>query len=108
MNSFGISDRTYQKLLDTFSKHREIKEVLIFGSRAKGNYKTGSDIDLALKGEKVGPELIFRLKSLFNSRLSIPYKVDVVGYDYLIHPELKEHINCAGQLIYSAGGVQCD
>lgn len=105
MNSFGISDRTYQKLLDTFSKYPEIKEVLVFGSRAKGNYKTGSDIDLAVKGKGVTPGLIFRLKSLFNSRLSIPYKVDVVGYDHLEYQELKEHINRAGKVVYRKADI---
>lgn len=101
MNACGISDKTYQMLLDTFSKFPEIKEILIFGSRAKGNYRNGSDIDLAVKGEKVEPDLIFRLKSLFNSRLSIPYKVDVVGYDYLEHQELKEHVDRIGKVIYN-------
>lgn len=102
MNTYGITDKTYQMLLDTFSKFPEIKEVLIFGSRAKGNYKNGSDIDLAVKGGEVGPCLIFRLKSLFNSRLSIPYKVDVVGYDYLEHQGLKEHVDRIGRVIYKS------
>lgn len=101
MNSFGISDKTYSKILDTFQRFPEIKEVVIFGSRAKGNYKNGSDIDLAVKGENVGPGLILKLKGFFNVRFSIPYKVDVIGYNYLTHPGLKEHINRVGKKIYT-------
>lgn len=101
MNPFGISDRTYRLMLNTFNQFPEIKEVKIFGSRAKGNYKNGSDIDLAVSGEKVDPNLIFKLKSLFNERLPIPYKVDVVGYDYLTHQELKDHIFRRGKVIFS-------
>lgn len=100
MNPFGISDKTYSKLLDTFSRFPEIKEVFIFGSRAKGSYKNGSDIDLAVKGENISPGLILKLKGLFNERLSIPYKVDVIGYDYLTHLGLKEHIQRIGRVIY--------
>lgn len=101
MNHYGISERTYQLLTETFSRFPEISEVVIFGSRSKGNYKSGSDIDLAVKGEKVGPALIFKLKSLFNERLPIPYKVDVVGYEYLEHQKLKDHIFRRGKVFYN-------
>lgn len=101
MNTYGITDRTYKYLLHTFKRFPEVKEVLLFGSRAKGNYKKGSDIDLAIKGKNVNPELIFKLKTIFNERLPIPYKVDVIGYDYLSYIELKDHILRVGKVIYS-------
>jgi predicted nucleotidyltransferase len=101
MNPYGISEKTYRLLLETFNRFSEINEVLIFGSRAKGNYRNGSDIDLAIKGENVDPSLIFKLKNLFNERLPIPYKVDVVGFNYLTHKKLKDHITRRGKLIFS-------
>jgi predicted nucleotidyltransferase len=88
-------------MLNTFNQFPEIKEVKIFVSRAKSNYKNGSDIDLAISGERVDLNLIFKLKSLFNERLPIPYKVDAVGYDYLTHRELKDHIFHRGKVILS-------
>ena len=100
MNNYGISKRSFDLLLKTFESFPEIDQVLLFGSRAKGNYKTGSDVDLAIKGKKVGPDLIFKLKSIFNERLPIPYEVDVVGYDNLGHESLKEHIERVGIVIY--------
>ena len=100
MNNFGISERSFGLLLKTFESYPEIDQVLLFGSRAKGNFRTGSDIDLAVKGKKVGPDLIFKLKSTFNERLPIPYEVDVVGYNNLDLESLKEHIERKGIVIY--------
>jgi predicted nucleotidyltransferase len=100
MNKYGIASRTYELLLNTFKRFPQIKEVWLFGSRAKGNYKTGSDIDLAIKGENINPAIVFKLKCMFNEQLSVPYGVDVVGYDYLRHPGLKEHISRIGKRIY--------
>ncbi|HLR76442.1 MAG TPA: nucleotidyltransferase domain-containing protein [Balneolaceae bacterium] len=101
MNPYGISEKTYQLLLETFDQFSEINAVLIFGSRAKGDYRNGSDIDLAVKGEDMNPSLVFKLKNLFNERLPIPYKVDVVSFDNLTHKALKDHITRRGKLIFS-------
>ena len=102
MNKYGISQRSFDLLLKTFKGFPEVDQVLLFGSRAKGNYRPGSDIDLAIKGKEVGPDLIFKLKSTFNERLPIPYQVDVVGYENLDHKSLKEHINRVGIVIYDS------
>ena len=48
---YGLLDRNLKFILEAISKYPEIEEVIIFGSRAMGNYKKGSDIDLALKGK---------------------------------------------------------
>ena len=50
MNPLGITDKSYQHLINAISNYPEIEQVLVFGSRAKGNYKNGSDVDLAIKG----------------------------------------------------------
>ena len=47
---FGLSDRVIKELQEVFNRHKNINKVLIFGSRAKGNYRDGSDIDLAALG----------------------------------------------------------
>lgn len=96
MNRFGISEKSYQLLQDTFSKFPEVEEVIIFGSRAKGNYKKGSDIDLAIKGAKCTASLAWRLQSYINEHLPIPYNVDVINYNSLDHRELKRHIDGVG------------
>ena len=100
MNEFGITDKTYRLLLDTFSKYPEIEQVIIFGSRAKGNYKKGSDIDLSIKGKNCKLETAINISAIINERLPIPYHVDVIDYASLHHTDLKEHIDRVGILFF--------
>lgn len=102
MIDHGISKRTFDLLLKNFRDFPEVEQVVLFGSRAKGNYRAGSDIDLAVKGKKVTPALIFKLNNIFNERLPIPYEIDVVGYQYLDHESLRDHIDRIGIIIYNS------
>ena len=52
-NLFGLKQSDLQNIIDVIQQQMEIEEAIIFGSRAKGNYRAGSDIDIALKGPKV-------------------------------------------------------
>ena len=63
---FGLSDTVIKELQDVFRRHANIKKVLIFGSRSKGNYRTGSDIDLAVIGSDID----------YNQLLSIHCEID--------------------------------
>lgn len=100
MNQFGISEKSFNLLLEAFAKFPQIEEVIIFGSRAKGNFKKGSDIDLAIKGEKCNASLALDLNTYINEELPIPYMVDIVDYGSLQHQELREHIDRVGMLFY--------
>ena len=100
MNTFGITEKSYQLLLNAFIKFEEVEQVILFGSRAKGNYKKGSDIDLAIKGKNSSPSLALNLKAYLNEELPIPYFVDVIDYNSLNYQELKEHINRVGKPFY--------
>jgi uncharacterized protein len=99
-NPFGISDKSYALLLEALAKQPQIEEVIIFGSRAKGNYKKGSDIDFAIKGVNCTAGIALSLKAYINEELPIPYMVDVIDYNSLNHKELKEQIDRIGQLFY--------
>lgn len=100
MNQFGISEKSFNQLMETFAKYFQVEEVIIFGSRAKGNYRKGSDIDLAIKGKKCNVSLALDLSAYINQELPIPYMVDVVDYFSLQHQELKEHIDRVGAIFY--------
>jgi predicted nucleotidyltransferase len=100
MNDYGITEKSMELLLDTFSKYPQIEEVILFGSRAKGNYKKGSDIDIAIKGKQCSADLALKLQSYINEELLIPYMVDIVDYQSLNHVELKNHIDRVGKSIY--------
>lgn len=99
-NPFGISDQSYRLLIEALTKQSQIEEVVLFGSRAKGNYKKGSDIDLAIKGTDCTPRLALDLSAYLNEELPIPYMVDVIDYHSLEHRELKEHIDRVGIIFY--------
>ena len=100
MNPFGIAEKSYHLLLDTFSKYPEVEQVVLFGSRAKGNYKKGSDIDLAIKGKKSQSTTALNISAIINEQLPIPYHVDVINYDSLKHVELKDHIDRVGVVFF--------
>lgn len=81
-------------------KHLSIKRAIIYGSRAKGNYKAGSDIDLTLLGVDITlSELLNIYDELDDSFL--PYTFDISIFNDLKEPDLKEHITRVGKIFYS-------
>lgn len=100
-NTFEISEKSYKALKDAFRKYPQVEEVVIFGSRAKGTAKKGSDIDLAIKGRECDESLALDIKAYFNHELPIPYMVDVINYSSLKQPDLKEHIDRVGIIFFS-------
>ena len=100
MNEFGITEKSYGLILEAFYKYADIEEVLVFGSRAMGNYKTGSDIDFAIKGRNINNKTACDVSGYLNEVLPIPYYIDVVCYEALINAELKKHIDRHGKLCY--------
>jgi predicted nucleotidyltransferase len=99
MSKTGLSDRDSATIIEIFKKYSDVALVTIFGSRAKGNYKKGSDIDLAIMNANVTPETITKLKGDFEES-SLPYSVDLVNYANLNHIEMKEHIKRVGIVFY--------
>ncbi len=100
MNTFGITRRSYQLILAALQDYQEVEKAVLFGSRAKGNYRKGSDIDLAITGKNVSAVIALNLKAYLNEVLPIPYYVDVVAYNLLDQPDLKEHIDRVGISFY--------
>ena len=84
---------------NAFAQFPEVREVRIFGSRAMGNFKPGSDVDLALfgKGELA---CTTRISGILNEELPLPYLFDVVDYHAIQSQDLKKHIDQYGQVIY--------
>ncbi|CAO5675261.1 MAG: hypothetical protein HEEMFOPI_00204 [Holosporales bacterium] len=93
-NRFGLGLNTIQKIRDVFVKYPEVKEVILYGSRAKGTYRSGSDIDLTLKGD-VSLTLLLKIENDIDDLL-LPYKVDLSIYEQIDNDLLKDHINRVG------------
>ncbi|MBU3917095.1 nucleotidyltransferase domain-containing protein [bacterium] len=94
---FGLTDSDIKVILSTVSQFPEIRQVVIFGSRAKGTHLKGSDIDLAIKGEDISNSTINRLSFLLNEELPLPYFFDVIHYEEIDNKDLKEHIDRVGK-----------
>ena len=99
-NSFGLLTSDLNFLIQLFQKFPSIQEVHIFGSRAKGNFKNGSDVDLSIKGELVTFEEMNQLDDELNELSNLPYKFDLVQYEKIESLELKKHIDRIGKVIF--------
>lgn len=103
-NDFGLSQETTALINTVFYKFPKIKEVVLFGSRAMGNYKPGSDIDLAIFSDSlVHQDLMNILQDLED--LELLYEIDCIDYNKIKEPALKEHINLVGITFYKANEV---
>ena len=83
-----------------FAKYAEISTVKIYGSRAKGNYKDQSDIDLVILDKDVSRFIVSKILLDFDDS-DVPYLIDLQCYDTIKNQALKEHIDRVGVVIYS-------
>ena len=98
---YGLSERTFSTLYSIFKKYPGIKQVILYGSRAKGKYRRGSDIDLALKTDDTFSRTnLLRIAGDFDDS-DLPYFVDVSIYDKISNPDLKTHIDRVGKVLYT-------
>ncbi len=97
--SFGLDQKTIDDIRSVFGRYSEIEKVLIYGSRAKGNYRKGSDIDLTLIGNDITDSLLAKVLRDLDD-LNLPYLMDVSIFDRLRSPELEAHIQRVGRLFY--------
>lgn len=96
---FGLKESLLKNITSIFSDFPDVQSVIIYGSRAKGNFKPGSDIDLVLKGKKLNLTTL-NLISLKIDDLLLPYSFDMSLFDYIESNELIDHINRKGKLLY--------
>jgi predicted nucleotidyltransferase len=97
---FGLPPATLDKLNSVFAQHRAIENVLIYGSRAKGNYRPGSDIDLTIKGDEISFAEFMQIEDQIDD-LMLPYSVDLSQYRQIENTELIAHIHRVGVEIYA-------
>jgi len=96
---FGLKDDIVLKIRRIFSAFPEVDEVVLYGSRAKGNPKPGSDIDLTLKGKNLNLSVLNKI-SLQLDDLLLPYTFDLAIYKHIDSPELIDHIQRIGISFY--------
>jgi uncharacterized protein len=95
MDRFGLTEQTISSLRSIFLAQPKIEEVILYGSRAKGNYHAGSDIDITLKGESLEFGDLLKIENLIDDLL-LPYKVDLSLFHKIENPDFIDHINRVG------------
>src|ERR1035441_865209 len=96
---YGLTETALGKICAVFARFPAIEKAVLYGSRAKGNFKTGSDIDLTLYGEALTSDLCSAIASALDDLL-LPYTIDISVFEELNHAKLREHIERVGVLFY--------
>jgi len=97
---YGLKESDIAILQEIGKNHPGIKRIIIFGSRARGNYKNASDVDLAIEGD-LSPADIWKISGLLNDEAPTPYFFDVVHFDNLSGRGFKERLEGEGSVVYS-------
>lgn len=96
---YGLTDKEFTTLQALFAANSRIEQVVLYGSRAKGNYKPFSDVDIVLVGDALSRTDINRLYASIDES-SLPYKFDVSLLASLKSEELISHIERVGITIF--------
>lgn len=94
MEDNGIKSVVIKEIRD-FAQKYGMDTVILFGSRARGDYKRVSDIDLAVKGGDLA-----RFALDVQEETSTLLKFDVVNLDGSIQEELRDSIEKEGKILY--------
>lgn len=101
--TFGLKEATIQKIHSIFKKYPEVEKVILYGSRAKGTYKNGSDIDLTLIGNSLTYKILGNIENDLDE-LYLPYTFDISIYHLLENDQLLVNIGRVGKVFYERVG----
>jgi type I restriction enzyme S subunit len=96
---YGLTETDTAKIRAIFSSYPEVEQVILYGSRAKGNYKPYSDIDFTLNGKSVDLTLKGKIEDELDDLL-LPYKIDMSVFNQIDNPDVVSHITRVGQVFY--------
>ena len=99
LDKTGLSSKTIGKIHSVFSRYPHIDQAILYGSRAKGSFRNGSDIDLTLKGDSLTHRELAKIEMELDDLL-LPYKIDLSLFKQIDNPNLIEHIGRVGVVFY--------
>lgn len=103
-DDFGLSSSVLEMIRSVFAHYPSVTEVRVYGSRAKGDYKAGSDIDLSILDSDVSGAQLRQIESEFDD-LPTLHSIDLSLFRQLDNPALKEHILRVGKVFYRANAT---
>ncbi len=101
---FGLTDKDVQKINAVFAYHPEVETAILYGSRAKGNFRNGSDIDLTLVGKNLNLTVLNQI-SLEIDDLLLPYMFDLSIHHFITDKDMLAHIHRVGKFFYEASAI---
>lgn len=90
------------EIVDVLSQFSSIEKAVLFGSRAKGNFKNGSDIDIAIFGNDLNSDIDYKISYQLNEETNMPYKFDILIFNKIQEAALIDHISRIGIEIYTS------
>jgi predicted nucleotidyltransferase len=96
---YGLNDKDVHKINEVMACYPEVEKVMLYGSRAKGNYTACSDIDLTLAGKEINLTLLNEITSKLDDLL-LPYMIDASIFSHINNSDLIDHINRVGKVLY--------
>ena len=95
----GLTDRTVAQIHEVLARFPEVEKALLYGSRARGNFKRGSDIDLTLLGAEVTQKILGEIQGELEDGL-LPYRFDLSIFSQITQADIIEHIRRVGVIFY--------
>ena len=95
----GLTSETVDRIRSVLARFPQVEKAVLYGSRAKGNYKRGSDIDLTLFGSGLKASVLSQINSGLDDLL-LPYKIDISIFAKISHSDLIDHIRRVGVVFY--------
>lgn len=102
---YGLNPHIISKIKSVFIKYPQIDKIVLYGSRAIGNYETGSDIDLTVIGNDIGLIIINKLENELDDLL-LPYSFDISIFQHIKNEKLLDHINREGKEFYIKASIK--
>lgn len=99
MLNTGLKPHTIQEIINILSSYSEVEKVVLYGSRSKGNFKEGSDIDLVLNAPAFSLTELNKIENQIDD-LMLPWKIDLVLLHQIENHDLLDHINRVGVTLY--------
>ncbi len=99
---FGLKENAINQINAVFAQFPEVKKAILYGSRAKGNFRRGSDIDLVLSGEGLTLFVLNKIRIELDELL-LPYTFDISNLQQIDNAELIQHVERVGVVFYERG-----
>ena len=99
MTDTGLPEHAVEQICRIFRDYPPIRRVILYGSRAMGTYRPGSDIDLCVEAESLRLTELLAIENRIDDLL-LPWKVDLSLLHHIDNPALLDHIRRVGVIFY--------